>query len=63
MKILLENAIHDLAVPKFHYCLMEQNVPIFASNPTALLMGVLNCFYFRAQGTLATPLSKSSPFQ
>jgi len=28
-KILSENAIHDLAAPKFHYCLTEQNAPIF----------------------------------
>jgi len=43
-KLLSENAIHDPATPKFHYCLKKQNVPIFASNLTALLMGVLNCF-------------------
>jgi len=40
-KILSENAIYDPAPLKFHYCLKEQNAPIFASNSTALLMGAL----------------------
>jgi len=38
-KILLENAIHDLAAPKFYYCLTEQKAPIFRFKSNSFVNG------------------------
>jgi len=44
MKILSENAIHDPAAPKFHYCLKEQNVPIFRFKSNSFVNGGVKLF-------------------
>jgi len=38
-KILSENAIHDLAAPKFYYCVTEQNAPIFRFKSNSFVNG------------------------
>jgi len=42
--ILSENAIHDLAAPKFHYCIKEQNATIFRFKSNGFVKGGAKLF-------------------